>query len=286
MGDIVDRGPYSLELLFIIFFLRILNPEQIYIINGNHEDLETFGRYGLLKEVSDQFENFKDGTGKKELLDKLKESHNNMDKFKIFKQLYPTLVNTMYYFPSVIYLQFMGKYYHLSHGAFDKRISDTGKIERFLNDSTSYAMLEKFNTDNQFKWGDFYQHELGYKGDNRGRDHFGTEVTKEYLTKNGIKSIIGGHQDFINLGLLVDPNRIKDEKIMLNGQEFNRNLCKTNMSTISLNYDLLCPNDKIKEKKIINLDPNRDFLALITSTAVITRGMRNNAYLIMEYKQK
>ena len=55
LGDIVDRGPYSLELLFIIFIMKLINFKQLYIINGNHEDCRTYRRYGLNDEIELQF---------------------------------------------------------------------------------------------------------------------------------------------------------------------------------------------------------------------------------------
>ena len=38
LGDIIDRGPYSIELLFVIMFLKYTNYNNVFIINGNHED--------------------------------------------------------------------------------------------------------------------------------------------------------------------------------------------------------------------------------------------------------
>ena len=37
LGDIVDRGEYSLECLTFIYILKVLFPHHVYIIRGNHE---------------------------------------------------------------------------------------------------------------------------------------------------------------------------------------------------------------------------------------------------------
>ena len=56
-GDLVDRGPNSLECLLTLFLLKITQPNNIFITRGNHES-HTCG----------------EGTFKSECLDKMSES--------------------------------------------------------------------------------------------------------------------------------------------------------------------------------------------------------------------
>ena len=37
-GDIVDRGPHSVEIAIILFAFFLLYPTGVYINRGNHED--------------------------------------------------------------------------------------------------------------------------------------------------------------------------------------------------------------------------------------------------------
>lgn len=51
LGDYVDRGEYSLELIMILFALKIQYPEQFFLIRGNHEFTSVNSQYGFLNEL-------------------------------------------------------------------------------------------------------------------------------------------------------------------------------------------------------------------------------------------
>eukprot|EP00742_Colponemidia_sp_Colp-10_P004306 GILJ01004593.1.p1 GENE.GILJ01004593.1~~GILJ01004593.1.p1 ORF type:complete len:767 (-),score=86.58 GILJ01004593.1:414-2714(-) len=50
LGDYVDRGAHSLEVLCLLLSLKIKYPDQIHIIRGNHEDLEINQVFGFRDE--------------------------------------------------------------------------------------------------------------------------------------------------------------------------------------------------------------------------------------------
>jgi diadenosine tetraphosphatase ApaH/serine/threonine PP2A family protein phosphatase len=56
MGDFVDRGPHGVEVLMLLFALKVEFPHMIYMLRGNHEDSQTSRIYGFFTEVRDKFD--------------------------------------------------------------------------------------------------------------------------------------------------------------------------------------------------------------------------------------
>ena len=54
LGDFCDRGFYSLEVVFLLFALKVKYPNFIYLIRGHHEDKNVNEIYGLGQECKDR----------------------------------------------------------------------------------------------------------------------------------------------------------------------------------------------------------------------------------------
>lgn len=50
LGDYTDRGLYGVEVLYTILRLKLANPDRVWLVRGNHEDVSLAARYGFLAE--------------------------------------------------------------------------------------------------------------------------------------------------------------------------------------------------------------------------------------------
>ena len=56
LGDFVDRGSFSLDVVLFLFTLRCKFPKQVHFIRGNHEFRDLNEMYGFKEEIMSRFE--------------------------------------------------------------------------------------------------------------------------------------------------------------------------------------------------------------------------------------
>lgn len=55
LGDYTDRGIYGVEVVYTLLRLLLANPEKVFLVRGNHEDISLTARYGFFAELTAKF---------------------------------------------------------------------------------------------------------------------------------------------------------------------------------------------------------------------------------------
>lgn len=211
LGDMVDRGPSSLQVVFFLLLLKTENPEHVFIVNGNHEGYMTYQHYG------------QDWLGTVANLGNIDNTVYENATFKPF-----------WYLPRAIFVQFegMNKWIQFCHGGLDgyngysnnnnrKGLHDNSEIKKFL---ISSDLIKTFNQETYQKdglrWSDFgikrNIEQYDWRPSTRGRNHnlyepgvgnlYGISSTDDLLQKNNLECIIRGHQDKVTGFALLPTN--------------------------------------------------------------------------------
>ena len=161
LGDYVDRGDFSLEVITLLFMLKAVYPDNITLLRGNHEFKNINELYG-----------FKDSC--------LSEYAGTM--------IFDAFNNAFCYLPIAAVIN--NKYFAV-HGGLSKHLTSISQIQnlKFPILSDELPLL------NDLVWSDPAESQMYFGQNYRGGGcTFGRNVVKEFLEKNDLKMIIRGHE--------------------------------------------------------------------------------------------
>jgi diadenosine tetraphosphatase ApaH/serine/threonine PP2A family protein phosphatase len=169
LGDIVDRGGDQLECLIFVLSLKILYPQQYFLLKGNHETLEMNKSYGFYNEFMMKF--------------------SEKSQFDEVNSLYESLPICAIINDSILCL----------HGGIPEDFNilnelkelDTKKLDGTIPASLQFAMY-------QMMWNDPKEGLTGFMDNFRGPGikYYGYEAFEEFMDKNGLKYCIRAHEVF------------------------------------------------------------------------------------------
>lgn len=170
LGDYVDRGQYSVEIIVLLFALMVKYPQNMFLLRGNHEFERVNTVYGLKAEVEKIY-----GTQSgEELYKKLNECFNYMPLAAL-----------------------VGKDIFGVHGGISPQISSFRQLKRLKRPIVEYDG----NVASDLTWSDPSLDTKEFLRSTRGNGvAFGVNAVKTFRKQFGIRHIIRAHQ-CVDLGI-------------------------------------------------------------------------------------
>lgn len=116
LGDYTDRGRYSIEVFYTLLRLKLANPDRLFLLRGNHEDISMAATYGFFTEG-----NFKYGAA--------------FDAVKVAR--------AYDFLPVVLYLGTAGNYIQCQHGGMEPGFDPRALLD--APGETAFQLLADLN---------------------------------------------------------------------------------------------------------------------------------------------
>ena len=173
LGDYVDRGPHSQEVIILLLCLKILFPNSLYMIRGNHECESVTTVYGFKRDCNLRF------------------GPNIYSNYLLGNE------------GNKVYRKFMKCFKYLSYAAIinDSYFCVHGGISPYLEclDDISELYKPMISADSELAtdlvWSDPSKSCSGFVPSNRGAGYFfNDKKLNKFLKKNGLKKLIRSHE--------------------------------------------------------------------------------------------
>ncbi|EAY07646.1 Ser/Thr protein phosphatase, putative [Trichomonas vaginalis G3] len=161
LGDYVDRGQFSYEIVLLLFALQCQYPNDVVLLRGNHEFADVNSVYGFFDEMS-QLENG--------------------------QYLYDLMNKAFEWLPIAAIIQ--NKIFCV-HGGISPDLNDISQVEKI--ERPIKICEDELLAD--LMWSDPTSDTKTYARSTRGLGiSYGTSLVHDYLKKNSLTSVLRGHQ--------------------------------------------------------------------------------------------
>ncbi|OHT05497.1 Ser/Thr protein phosphatase [Tritrichomonas foetus] len=229
LGDLIDRGEFSLATVTLIFVMKCKYPENVYVIRGNHEFSNICENSGFKSEISYFYDNHLEDIPKlshfvpplltnqenhklelfpsncspnsptnisksKTLTTEIKldlPSPNSIDTQKIFD----LFIDAFSELPLAIHLKNPNGDIFCVHGGIGPKFQHISQMDRIVKPIYSvYGGIA-----DEILWSDPSDEILTFCPSKRGiGHHYGHEATKQFLDRNNLRILIRGHQSILD----------------------------------------------------------------------------------------
>ncbi|KAM7535666.1 hypothetical protein Aperf_G00000093854 [Anoplocephala perfoliata] len=175
LGDYVDRGPQSVELMTLLFAYKLLYPNDLFLLRGNHESHGLASRYGLKAEIENR------------LLD--------------VELIYERFLQA---FENMPIAAIVDDKIFCVHGGLSPLLMDRSldEIRTMLNTLFRPAVIPQAGLLTDLVWSDPLENAKGFRyNTTRGISYFfGEDTVDRFLNRTGLNTIIRAHE-FVPSGL-------------------------------------------------------------------------------------
>ena len=161
LGDYVDRGQHSVQVISLLLGLKVKYPDQVFLMRGNHESMNTTSHYGFRQELLRKY--------RSEIV------------YSLFSEL----------FDSIPIAAVVGGSVFCVHGGLAEgamTLDAIEKINRFVEIPVSGPLCDLLWADPMPEDGEF--------GPSRRRagKRWGAKVTKRFLATNKLSMVVRAHE--------------------------------------------------------------------------------------------
>ncbi|OHS94311.1 Ser/Thr protein phosphatase [Tritrichomonas foetus] len=163
LGDYVDRGNYSTEVLTLLFALKVKYPNHVYLLRGNHETMSLSRVYGFYREITSP------GKYTSELYYKICEAFEELPLCAI-----------------------VGDRIFCVHGGISPLLGDANNLLKMKKPEEDLSSTGVFA---DMVWSDPSSEVKGYTPNGRGCGYlFGSDALAKFLDENNLDILIRSHE--------------------------------------------------------------------------------------------